>query len=44
MDEETREPSIHAWVGCTAAIERWLGVFYDAVEADDLLARYSAGR
>lgn len=43
MSEQGDEPTIHAWVGGTQAIGRWLDVFYDAVEADDLLAPVFGG-
>ncbi len=36
-------PSIHAWIGGTEAIRRWLDIFYDAVEADPLLAPVFGG-
>jgi len=36
-------PSIHAWIGGTEAIRRWLDIFYDVVEADPLLAPVFGG-
>lgn len=36
-------PSIYEWIGGTDAIARWLDVFYDAVERDDLLAPVFGG-
>lgn len=36
-------PTIHAWVGGTEAIGRWLDTFYDAVEGDDLLGPVFGG-
>lgn len=36
-------PSIHAWLGGTEAIGRWLNAFYDAVEQDPLLAPVFGG-
>jgi hemoglobin len=38
------EPTIYEWAGGRPAFERWLGVFYDLVEADDLLAPVFGGR
>lgn len=40
---DTGTPTIHAWVGGTEAIGRWLEAFYDAVEADPLLAPVFGG-
>jgi truncated hemoglobin YjbI len=37
-------PTIYEWAGGTEAFGRWLNVFYDLVEDDELLARSSAGR
>jgi hemoglobin len=42
-DDVTGPPTIHAWVGGTEVIGRWLDAFYDAVEADDLLAPVFGG-
>lgn len=36
-------PSIHAWIGGTAAIRAWLDTFYDRVEQDPLLAPVFGG-
>jgi hemoglobin len=36
-------PSIHDWIGGTEAIGRWLNVFYDEVERDELLAPVFGG-
>ena len=41
MSEET--PSIYEWIGGSEAIGRWLNAFYDAVEADELLAPVFGG-
>ena len=38
------EPTIYEWAGGRPAFERWLGVFYDLVEADELLAPVFGGR
>jgi hemoglobin len=37
------EPTIYEWGGRQAAFERWLGVFYDLVEGDDLLGPVFGG-
>lgn len=37
------EPTIHDWIGGTAAIARWLNAFYDEVEKDDLLGPVFGG-
>jgi hemoglobin len=37
-------PTIYEWAGERPAFERWLGRFYDLVEADDLLAPVFGGR
>jgi hemoglobin len=36
-------PSIHDWIGGTEAIGRWLNVFYDEVERDELLSPVFGG-
>jgi hemoglobin len=36
-------PTIYSWAGGRAAFERWLNVFYDAVERDALLAPLFGG-
>ncbi|MBA3865447.1 MAG: oxidoreductase [Solirubrobacterales bacterium] len=36
-------PTIYEWAGGSAAFERWLNVFYDLVEADELLAPVFGG-
>src|SRR5882672_2634267 len=36
-------PTIYEWAGGSEAFERWLNVFYDLVEADDLLAPLFGG-
>jgi hemoglobin len=36
-------PTIYEWAGGTEAFERWLGAFYDLVEADELLAPMFGG-
>ena len=41
MADET--PTIHAWIGGTEAIGRWLDAFYDEVERDELLAPVFGG-
>ena len=41
MSDDT--PTIHAWIGGTEAIARWLEAFYDAVEADELLGPVFGG-
>lgn len=37
-------PSVYEWAGGRPAFERWLGRFYDLVEADDLLSPVFHGR
>ena len=37
-------PTIYEWAGGREAFERWLNVFYDLVEGDDLLAPVFDGR
>jgi hemoglobin len=37
-------PTIYAWAGGRSGFERWLGRFYDLVEADDLLGPLFGGR
>ena len=37
-------PSIHAWIGGTEAIRRWLDAFYDEVEGDPLLGPVFGGQ
>jgi hemoglobin len=37
-------PTIYAWAGERPAFERWLNVFYDLVEQDELLATLFDGR
>lgn len=37
-------PTIYEWGGQREAFERWLGVFYDLVEGDDLLGPVFGGR
>jgi hemoglobin len=41
MTDET--PTIYAWAGGREAFARWLDVFYDLVEQDDLLAPVFGG-
>ena len=36
-------PTIYEWAGGTEAFERWLNVFYDLVEGDELLAPLFGG-
>jgi truncated hemoglobin YjbI len=36
-------PTIYQWAGGTPAFERWLNVFYDVVERDELLTHLFAG-
>src|SRR3954471_21834535 len=36
-------PSIHDWIGGSEAIGRWLNLFYDEVERDELLAPVFGG-
>jgi hemoglobin len=36
-------PTIYEWAGGSEAFERWLNVFYDLVEADELLAPVFGG-
>jgi hemoglobin len=36
-------PTIYQWAGGTPAFERWLNVFYDLVERDELLTHLFAG-
>ncbi len=43
-DPAPSTPTIYEWGGGRAAFERWLNVFYDLVEADDLLAPVFGGR
>ena len=43
LDRMSETPSIHDWIGGTEAIGRWLNVFYDAVERDELLAPVFGG-
>jgi hemoglobin len=37
-------PTIYEWAGGRAVFERWLNVFYDLVEQDELLAPLFGGR
>jgi hemoglobin len=37
-------PTIYEWAGERPAFERWLNMFYDLVEQDDLLAAVFGGR
>ncbi len=37
-------PTIYDWAGGREAFERWLNVFYDLVERDDLLSAVFGGR
>ncbi len=37
-------PTIHEWAGGDEAFRRWLDVFYDLVEADELLGPVFGGR
>ena len=37
-------PTIYEWAGGTEAFERWLNRFYDLVEEEGTLGRYSAAR
>jgi hemoglobin len=37
-------PTIYEWAGGSEPFERWLNVFYDLVEADDLLAPVFGGK
>ena len=37
-------PTIYEWGGGREAFERWLGVFYDLVEGDELIAPLFGGR
>src|ERR1700738_3376235 len=39
----TEPPTIYGWAGGAEAFERWLNVFYDLVEGDDLLAPLFGG-
>ena len=41
--EVAETPTIYEWAGGADAFERWLNVFYDLVEADDLLAPLFGG-
>ena len=43
MTDAPGTPSIHAWIGGTEAIARWLDAFYDAVERDDLVGPVFGG-
>jgi hemoglobin len=36
-------PTLHAWAGGDAALERMINAFYDRVERDDLLSHYFPG-
>jgi hemoglobin len=42
--EKADPPTIYEWAGGRPAFERWFDVFYDLVEADDLLAPVFGGR
>ena len=44
MSSDTAPPTIYAWAGGRDAFARWLGRFYDLVEADPLLAPLFGGR
>ena len=44
MSSDTAPPTIYAWAGGRDAFARWLGHFYDLVEADALLAPLFGGR
>jgi hemoglobin len=36
-------PTLYEWAGGTAALERWLNVFYDLVEGEELLVPLFGG-
>jgi hemoglobin len=44
VSRDSTTPTIYEWGGGRAAFERWLNVFYDLVEGDDLLAPLFGGR
>jgi hypothetical protein len=44
IDSPTTQPTIYEWGGGRPAFARWLNIFYDLVEADDLLAPVFGGR
>lgn len=43
-DPTTAPPTIYEWAGGRPAFERWLNVFYDHVEDDELLGPVFGGR
>ncbi len=44
IGDSTVPPTIYAWAGGREAFERWLNVFYDLVEQDELVSPVFGGR